>query len=182
MIELGIKALLRFRYFFWKIVLSFRGGRLGKRVKIYNHVVIASSKKNPIHIGSDVHLMQGAIISAANGGSIEIGAGSYIGEYCVLNSQGKMLLGKKVLLAPQCVIVDFNHQWGDCERSIDDQGTVGGEVIIEDDVWLGTSVKVLKGVRIGKGSVIGAGAVVTKDIPPYSVAVGVPARIIRKRK
>lgn len=52
---------------------------------------------------------------------------------------------------------------------------------IEDDVWIGAGVKVLKGVTIGKGSVIGAGAVVTKDIPPYSIAAGVPCRVIGKR-
>ena len=54
--------------------------------------------------------------------------------------------------------------------------------MIEDDVWLGMGVKVMDGVRIGRGAVVGANAVVTKDIPPYSVAVGVPARVIRKRE
>jgi acetyltransferase-like isoleucine patch superfamily enzyme len=53
--------------------------------------------------------------------------------------------------------------------------------VIEDDCWLGDGVKVLDGVTIGRGSVIGAGAVVTKDIPPFSVAVGVPARVIKTR-
>lgn len=54
-------------------------------------------------------------------------------------------------------------------------------IVIEDDCWLGTGVKILDGVTIGKGSVIGAGAVVTKNIPSYSVAVGVPAKVISKR-
>jgi acetyltransferase-like isoleucine patch superfamily enzyme len=53
--------------------------------------------------------------------------------------------------------------------------------VIEDDCWLGTGVKVLDGVTIGQGSVVGAGAVVTKDIPPYSVAVGIPSKVIAQR-
>ena len=59
---------------------------------------------------------------------------------------------------------------------------MGGGIIIEDDCWLGSHVTVTKGVRIGKGSVIGANSVVTKDIPPYSVAVGTPAKVIKKRE
>ena len=62
-----------------------------------------------------------------------------------------------------------------------DQGHATGRIVIEDDVWLGMGVKVMDGVRIGQGAVIGAGAVVTKDIPPYSIALGVPARVTSKR-
>lgn len=59
---------------------------------------------------------------------------------------------------------------------------VSEPIEIGDDVWIGTGVKILKGVKIGEGAVIGAGSVVTRDIPPYSVAVGVPARVIKKRE
>ncbi len=56
-----------------------------------------------------------------------------------------------------------------------------GDIVVEDDVWLGVGVKVLDGVTIGRGAVIGAGAVVTKDIPPLAIAAGVPARVLRRR-
>jgi acetyltransferase-like isoleucine patch superfamily enzyme len=62
------------------------------------------------------------------------------------------------------------------------ENTISKEVVIEDDVWLGYNVIVLPGVTIGKGSVIGAGSVVSKDIPPYSIAIGNPARVIKKRE
>jgi acetyltransferase-like isoleucine patch superfamily enzyme len=58
---------------------------------------------------------------------------------------------------------------------------VSKPIEIGDDVWIGTGVKILKGVKIGKGAVIGAGSVVTRDIPPYSIAVGIPARVIKER-
>ena len=63
-----------------------------------------------------------------------------------------------------------------------DQGFVIAEVVIEDDVWIGSGVQINKGVRIGKGSIIGSGSVVTKDIPPYSVAAGVPCQVLKKRQ
>jgi acetyltransferase-like isoleucine patch superfamily enzyme len=62
-----------------------------------------------------------------------------------------------------------------------DQPTYVAKVIIEDDVWIGANATILPGVRVGKGSVIGAGSVVTNDIPEYSIAVGIPARVISKR-
>ena len=75
-----------------------------------------------------------------------------------------------------------DHGFDDAEQRIMDQGFVVGEVIIEDDVWIGTGAIINKGVRIGKGSVIGSGSVVTQNIPPYSIAVGVPCRVIKSRK
>ena len=61
------------------------------------------------------------------------------------------------------------------------ESTTKGPIIVEDDVWIGRNVTVLSGVRIGKGAVIGAGAVVTKDVPPYSICCGIPARVVKYR-
>jgi maltose O-acetyltransferase len=63
-----------------------------------------------------------------------------------------------------------------------DQGYVVAPIVVEDDVWMGAGVNINKGVSIGKGSIIGSGSVVTKDIPPYSIAAGVPCRIIGTRE
>jgi acetyltransferase-like isoleucine patch superfamily enzyme len=86
------------------------------------------------------------------------------------------------MIGPNVVIISGTHNFKDVTIPIRKQGSVKKRVIIEDNVWLAANVNVMPGVRIGEGSVIGAGAVVTKDIPPYSIAVGVPARIIKSRE
>lgn len=91
-------------------------------------------------------------------------------------------IGDNVRIAAQVVIIPMNHIYEDPDTPIWKQGIRAKGIKIEDDVWIGAGAKILDGVTIGKGSVIGAGAVVTDDIPPYSVAVGVPARVIKKRE
>jgi acetyltransferase-like isoleucine patch superfamily enzyme len=96
-------------------------------------------------------------------------------------SSGFIRIGNDVLIGPNCVLRAADHVFTDRTRPINSQGHRWGRIIIEDDCWLGANVVVLKNVTIGRGSVIGAGAVVTRNIPPYSIAVGVPARIIGQR-
>jgi acetyltransferase-like isoleucine patch superfamily enzyme len=72
--------------------------------------------------------------------------------------------------------------FADPDRLIAEQGITARGIVIEDDVWLGGGAVVLDGVRIGRGAVVGAGAVVTQDIPPYAIAVGVPARVVGSRR
>ncbi|PSN10551.1 hypothetical protein C7293_27655 [filamentous cyanobacterium CCT1] len=86
------------------------------------------------------------------------------------------------MIASHCSMYANNHRFDDWTRTINSQPLTAVGITIEDDCWLGTGVRVLDGVTIGRGSVIGAGAVVSRDIPPYSVAVGVPARVIEKPK
>jgi len=87
------------------------------------------------------------------------------------------------MVSAGCAFTPYQHKMKDLSRPMSDQElTSKGGIIIEDGVWLGMGAKVMDGVRIGQGAVIGANAVVTKDIPPYSIAVGVPADVIRKRE
>jgi acetyltransferase-like isoleucine patch superfamily enzyme len=115
------------------------------------------------------------------GGEIEIGSHTYIGPYTCL-SGNSIKIGNYCMVASHSGIYANNHVFADSTRKIVEQKNSYQGVVIEDDCWLGTGVKVLDGVTIGQGSVIGAGAVVTKDIPPYSIAVGVPAKVIGQRK
>lgn len=114
--------------------------------------------------------------------NVSIGRHSSLNQGCILDGYGRITIGEGVRIAPYTVINTADHEFVDPTARVIDQGYVVAEVIIEDDVWVGTGVIINKGVRIGRGSVIGSGSVVTKDIPPNSVAVGVPCEVIRKRQ
>lgn len=94
---------------------------------------------------------------------------------------GKVNIGKKCAIAPNCVIVGSNHRFTDLSVPICDQGVETKGIVIEDDVWIGANVTILDGVFIGEGTVIGAGSVVTKNIPARSIAVGNPCNVIKTR-
>lgn len=111
----------------------------------------------------------------------EIGDNSGIGYACEINNGVK--IGNNVLMGPNVLIYTQNHCTDKTDVLILKQGmTEIKPVIIEDDVWIGARVCILPGVVIGQGSVIGACAVVAKSVPPYSVVVGNPARIVKNRK
>ena len=92
-----------------------------------------------------------------------------------------MTIGDKVRIGLRVNIITNNHVFMDHKRPIMEQGSTCAPVIIENDVWIGVNVTVLPGVTVGEGSVIGAGAVVTKDVNPYTVVAGVPARKLGQR-
>ena len=114
------------------------------------------------------------------GSQIEIGNYSGIGVDC--DVRGQVTIGDDVMMGPQVVIMTKHHRFDRTDIPIRCQGYLPPQpVIIEDGVWIGWRVIILPGVRIGKQAVIGAGAVITKDVPPYAVVGGVPARVIRYR-
>lgn len=118
-------------------------------------------------------------------GMVTIGADSSVQTDSILigyGEAGRITIGDGVRIAPQVMLIAANHVFADPTRPIHRQGLEPAPIVIEDDVWLAGKVMVTAGVRVGRGSVIGAGAVVTKDIPPWSVAVGVPARVIASRR
>ena len=86
------------------------------------------------------------------------------------------------MIGPRVNLMAENHVFTDINVSIKSQGIKRSFITIKDDVWIGTNVTIVAGVTVGKGSVIAAGAVVTKDIPEYSIAAGVPAKVIKSRK
>jgi len=118
------------------------------------------------------------------GSRLAIGDGVSLNSFVMLNTGcgGTIDIGDNVIIGPMSVIRAANHKFDDPNVPIRAQGHRGGHIKIEDDVWLGAHVIVLPNVTVGRSSVVGAGSVVTKDIPPYSVAVGNPAKVIRSRK
>lgn len=115
------------------------------------------------------------------GSEIEIGDYSGIGERCVVPKN--TIIGKYVMMAQDVHIVQNNHVFDDLEKPMCFQGSPQErpQTIIEDDCWIGVRTIMTPGHRIGKGSIIAAGAVVTKDVEPYSIMGGNPAKLIKKR-
>jgi acetyltransferase-like isoleucine patch superfamily enzyme len=111
-----------------------------------------------------------------------VGQNCFIGEFNIIRGQGGVQIGNDVYTGPMVQIVAVNHVFNDPNRPIREQGITAQGIVIEDDVWIGANVTVVDGVTIGRGSIIGAGAVVTSDIPPYSIAIGTPARPVKDRR
>jgi acetyltransferase-like isoleucine patch superfamily enzyme len=133
-----------------------------------------------VRIGPKSRIKSGAIL-APREGFIDIGSGCSVNPFCVFMGYGGITLGNNVRIATGCTIVAFTHEFGDPDTPIIEQGNSWKGVTLEDDVWLGAGVRVLDGVTIGRGSVVGAGSVVNKSIPPNSIAVGVPAKVVKTR-
>jgi galactoside O-acetyltransferase len=114
--------------------------------------------------------------------TLTIGTGVSINFNVLIDScQGSITIGDNVLIGPNCVLRAADHIFSNPNKPIKTQGHRGGNIIIEDDCWLGANVVILKNVTIGRGSIVGAGAVVNRDIPPLSIALGVPAQIVGSR-
>lgn len=110
----------------------------------------------------------------------EIGEGSGVGYACVINNG--VTMGKNIMMGPEVLIYTQNHNTSYVDVPMCKQGMQEMRpVIIEDDVWIGARAVILPGVTIGHGSVVGACAVVTKDVPPYSIYVGNPGRVVKIR-
>jgi acetyltransferase-like isoleucine patch superfamily enzyme len=134
-----------------------------------------------IDIGDDSVVRAGAML-LPSGGSISIGRRTSLNQYVVINGEGGVRIGSDVMIAAFVGIFAGNHQTSDVCRPMRQQGMITrGGVIIEDDVWIGTHAVILDGVRVGRGSIIAAGAIVSKDVEPFSVMAGVPARKIKSR-
>ena len=136
-----------------------------------------------IQIGDHFTLLRSGALHAL-GGAIRIGdnVGINVNGYLSAADGGRITIGSDVLIAQNVVIRAADHRHDSLDLPIRDQGHAGGEIVIGDDVWIGANVVVTRNVRIGAHSIIAAGAVVTKDVEPYSIVGGVPARMIHSRR
>lgn len=129
------------------------------------------------HCGKDVNIEHGASFTPG----LELGDRSGVGINCEIN--GRVKIGNCVMMGPEVVVYTKGHAFDSTDIPMMDQGdTDEMPVTIGNDVWLGRRVMIMPVVHIGDGCVIGAGAVVTKDIPAYSVAAGVPAKVVKTRR
>ncbi|MBM62290.1 MAG: hypothetical protein CL484_05015 [Acidobacteria bacterium] len=157
--------------------------RIGDDVVVDDHCCLdAKGEDNQgITIGSGVFIGRNTIISCKNG-DIEIGDRANIGFNCEIFSGGRVRLGKNTLVAAFTYLVGGDHLHDRTDLPVLDQGRVALGIEVDDNVWLGAHVVVSDGARVGRDSIIGAGAVVRGEIPPFKIAAGVPAQVIRDRR
>ncbi len=128
----------------------------------------------------DVHINYGCFIFCGENATLKIKK-SYIGMNSVVVATKEIVIEKNCEIAEMVVVRDQNHNHNFTDTPIAQQGMNSIPIYIGSNVWIGAKATILKGVTIGKNSIIGANAVVTKDIPEKSVAIGVPAKIIKSK-
>ena len=165
---------MRARLFTRWVARSF--GAFGERSIIWPGCALWGAAR--MRIGENVHIASGARLSTAEGGTLEIGSDSWLMGETMIHATQRIVLGRKVLIARNVTIVDYQYRFDDPERAVIDQGKRSAPVAIGDGAWLGAGAVVLAGVTIGRGAVVGAGSVVTKDVQDHQVVAGVPARPI----
>jgi acetyltransferase-like isoleucine patch superfamily enzyme len=159
--------------------------RFGRGVTLERGVIIDGLMRQGVFLGDNVMIGAYSVIvgaSVANlGEGISMGANSAVNAYSFLGGSGSINIGRNVIMGQHVCFHPENHNFERTDIPIAQQGTTRLGITIEDDVWVGSDVAFLDGAHVGHGSVIGAGALVRGNIPPYSIAVGVPARVVRSR-
>lgn len=179
-----LKALLvRLLYRVRIAILRCYGFDIASSCEIGRHVNIRrgiSSPQRQIILGEHSKISTGVIIHAY-GGVVKLGDNNYIGPYSLIYGHGGVTIGNDCLISPHCQILSSNHTVPPLGTIIRSQPDILLPTKIGNDVWLGAGVTVLGGVTIGDGCVVGAGAIVSRDLPPGSYAVGVPAKVVKTR-
>ena len=154
---------------------------LGPRAVLGPGMVVNGAEN--IYIGDRFACLRNCTLMAFDNGLIEFGNRVSFNNNVYINAcvRGKIILGNDVSVGPNVVMRASDHVMKDVNRPINQQGHTGGDIIIEDDIWIGANVTTVGGIRIGKGAVVAAGAVVTRDVEPYTVVGGVPAVFIKRR-
>jgi acetyltransferase-like isoleucine patch superfamily enzyme len=148
--------------------------RRGKLIRVWGSLQVVGD----VRLGERVRIRATHVpveLAAGPGAVIEIGDRCYINSGVSIGAQERVTIGKNCAIGNYSLIMDSDFH--NTEDHL--QPGIAAPVVLEDNVWLGARVTVLKGVRIGQGAVVAAGAVVTRDVPPRTVVAGVPAKVIR---
>ena len=172
---------------FWTGIYRPFLGRMGRGARLERVALLTNPHR--IFLGDRVAVAHGARLEAfthhrrhAYDGAIRIGDGTSIQPHVKLAAAAEMVIGRDVLMGTRVFITDHDHDFADPDVHVGEQALRVRPVRIEDFVWLGENVVVLKGVTVGHHAVVGANSVVTRDLPPFAVAAGVPARVLRVRE
>lgn len=153
---------------------------IGNDVKIMGDCDIRTRENGTIVIGDGCKIDTNVRLIAANDATLTIGRETNIACYSVFNCGANVTIGQKVMISGFVYVQSSNHGMQK-DMFIKDQKHTYGEIILDDDVWLGSHVSVLPGVYIKKGAVVGSHGVVTRNVEEYEVVVGVPAKHLRYR-
>jgi len=142
--------------------------------------VLTALDDGRLTLGEHALLEPGVWLTAPAPARIRIGSGTFLNLGVMVAAMDLVEIGDHCMLANGCFVTDSNHRFDDPDMPVPWQGfTSRGPTRIGDNVWLGANVVVTSGVTIGERCVVGANSVVTADLPPFSVAVGAPARVVR---
>jgi acetyltransferase-like isoleucine patch superfamily enzyme len=158
---------------------------LGVKISGYVRLQAVQIPRNwsDITLGSLASLDHGVVLLCSGpvrGDKLVIGPRTYVNRYTMFDAHEHLEVGQACMIGPHCYFTDANHGVAS-DLPVRQQRMQAAPLIIEDNVWVGAGVVVLAGTRVGRGAVIGAGSVVTSDIPPNVVAVGVPAQVLRSK-
>ena len=157
------------------------------RLVLEDFVEIQGVSEHGLRLGDQVSIGRGTTIRPSSyyggdaGQGLSMGDRSSIGAGGFIGCSGWIEIGDDVMIGPGVRLFSENHVIERTDVTIKSQGVARGRLIIGDDCWIGSGVTIMANVEIGQGSVIAAGSVVTRDVPPFSVAAGVPAKVIRMR-
>ena len=160
---------------------------LGKNCIIEDYAEIQGISKFKISIGNNVTIGKLASIRPSDyylrnlGDGLDIGDNSNIGAYSYIGCSGKIEIGKNVMISPRVSMYAENHNFSAIDSAMKDQGVTREKIKIEDNCWIAANSVILAGITIGEGSIVSAGSIVTKNVPPFSIVGGVPAKVIKIR-
>lgn len=192
-----------FRGFFYKLILKKSSGILfvgrrtslkfcgkmvfGKSISIGNNVEINALSKKGITLGNNVSILKGTIIECTGvmndlGEGLTIGNNVGIAQNCFIQVRGEVIIGDNVIFGPNVSLFSENHLFDNPDLPVNVQGVNRKGVTIESGVWIGSRAVILDGVTVGRNSIVAAGSIVNKDVLPYSIVGGIPAKLIKMRK
>lgn len=174
---LTVRALSAGHQLVWKIRFVGHRVRIHPTAYVSRKCVIRARDGGSVTIGAHCEIHDFAML-LTYGGDITIGDNCSVNPFTIVYGQGGTVIGNGVRIAAHCVIIPANHIRGDDERPLYLRGLTARGIQIGDYVWLGAGCRILDGVTIGRHAIIGAGSVVTREIPDFATAVGVPARVV----
>lgn len=168
----SICSRLRFHINSWRFEAYGANCRIERGVRIRGKCVIK--------IGDNVVIRRNVFIGG--NGLLEIGSNTCINEEVIMAVTKKVVIGQDCMIAPRAYILDVDHCYSDPIIPIRSQGYSSLPVYIGNDVWIGANAVITKGTSLGSHSIVGANSVVTKDVTPFAIVGGVPARFIKDRR